>query len=206
MTLSPVQVTASMINKIRALIVREGFDKVNELVISVPGYYTEQERKALLDACKVADINVTRLFNESSAVALSYGIFRRKDLSATAKNVVFVDLGHSKLSAFCGTFTNEKCGILAETFSRQVGCRNIDWELLKHFASQFQAKYDCNPMKNEKAKLRMLEAIEKMRKTLSANSDAQINIECLMEDEDLHATCTRSELEGLIQPSLDLIR
>lgn len=61
-------------------------------------------------------------------------------------------------------------------------------------------------MKNEKAKLRMLEAIEKMRKTLSANSDAQLNIECLMEDEDLHAVFTRQELETLIQPMLDVIK
>ena len=46
-------------------------------MISVPNYYTEHERKALLDAAKLAEINVTRLFNESSAIALSYGIFRK---------------------------------------------------------------------------------------------------------------------------------
>jgi len=77
--------------------------------LSVPSYYTELERKALLDACKIADVSVARLFNETSAVALSYGIFRKSELSTTPRNVVFVDLGHSKLSVFCAAFYNNKC-------------------------------------------------------------------------------------------------
>lgn len=129
---------------------------------------------------------------------MSYGIFRRKDLTKDPKNVVFVDLGHSKLSAFCASFTNEKCSVLAEAHARNVGCRNIDWDLLNHFSGKFNDQYGCNPMKNEKAKLRMLDAIEKMRKTLSANSEASINIECLMEDEDLFYTLKRDDLEQLI--------
>jgi len=159
-----------------------------------------------LDACKIADISVTRLFNETSAVALSYGIFRRKELSSTPKNVVFVDLGYSKLSAFCASFTNEKCTVLAEAHARNVGCRNIDWDLLTHFAGKFKAQFGCDPMKNERAKLRMLDAIEKMRKTLSANSDANINIECLMEDEDLFYNHTRVEMEAIIAPMLEVIK
>lgn len=161
---SPVQVTATMLNKLRQLIQREGFDKVNDIVLSVPSYFTEQERKALLDACKIADISVSRLFNETSALSLSYGIFRRQELSATAKNVVFIDLGHSKLSAFCASFTNQKCQVLAEQHARDIGCRNIDWDLLSHFSKKFNDQYGCNPMKNEKAKLRMLDAIERLRK------------------------------------------
>jgi heat shock protein 4 len=149
---------------------------------------------------------VTRLFNETSAVALSYGIFRRSQLSKDPKNVVFVDLGNSKLSAFCASFTNEKCCILAEAHARNTGCRNIDWDLLKHFSGKFKDQYGCDPMKNEKAKLRMLDAIEKLRKLLSANSEGSINIECLMEDEDLFYSLKREELEALIQPMLEVIK
>lgn len=79
------------------------------MVISVPSYFTEFERKSLLDAAKIADVDVIRLFNESSAVALGYGIFRKADLTKDARNVVFVDMGHSKLSAFCASFTKDKC-------------------------------------------------------------------------------------------------
>jgi heat shock protein 4 len=61
-------------------------------------------------------------------------------------------------------------------------------------------------MKNEKAKLRLLDAIERLRKTLSANSDAQISIECLMEDEDLHYMLKREDLEALCEPMAVKIR
>ena len=61
-------------------------------------------------------------------------------------------------------------------------------------------------MKNEKAKLRMLEAIEKMRKLLSANSDSPINIECLMEDEDFYALYKREDFENLMAPMTQQIR
>jgi len=86
----------------------------NEAVISVPSYYTEQERKSLKDACHIAGINPIRLFNESSAVCLSYGLFRKAELDATApRNVAFVDFGHSKFSCFVASFTKEKMTIIS---------------------------------------------------------------------------------------------
>jgi molecular chaperone DnaK (HSP70) len=66
-----------------------------------------------LDAAAIADLKVMRLFNETSAVSLGYGIFRRADLDATTpRNVLFVDLGHSKCSAFVGAFTKTKMKVL----------------------------------------------------------------------------------------------
>jgi heat shock protein 4 len=154
----------------------------------------------------VAEVKLARLFNETSAVALSYGIFRKAELSQTAKNVVFVDLGHSKLSVFCAAFYNDRCQILAEAHARNAGCRNIDFELLKTFAAMFQKKHGGDIMKNEKAKLRMLDAIERMRKTISANSEAPITLECLMDDEDFAAVYKREEFEALMAPMTLTIR
>lgn len=75
--------------------------------MAVPTYFTQQERKAVLDAAKIAELNVTRLINESTAVALDYGIFRKNDLDATnPRNVLFIDFGHSKMSVFVCSFTN----------------------------------------------------------------------------------------------------
>jgi heat shock protein 4 len=61
-------------------------------------------------------------------------------------------------------------------------------------------------MKSQKAKLRMLDAIEKMRKTLSANSDTSLSIDCLLEDEDMNYTLTRDDLEKLINPMVVELR
>lgn len=96
-----------MIGELRRIISHNEIDN-KEAVLSVPSYFTEVERKALLDACKIADLKVTRIISESSAVTLSYGLFRKKELpekSKGARNVVFVDFGHSKLSAYVSSFT-----------------------------------------------------------------------------------------------------
>ena len=82
------------------------------MVISIPAYYTEQERKGLLDACRIAEINCLKLMNEHVSVALSYGIFRRKEFDATPRYVAFVDVGHSHTSAYIAKFTNEKLTVV----------------------------------------------------------------------------------------------
>ena len=64
-----------------------------------------------MDSCRIAEIKVLRLLNENNAISLIYGLPRRNELKD--KHVVFVDIGHSKLSAFCAHFKNDKCVIVA---------------------------------------------------------------------------------------------
>ena len=86
---------------------KNGFED-KEAVVAVPPYLTQSERKAYLNAAKIAELNVTRLINDSTAIALDYGMFRKSDLDAqNARNVLFIDFGHSKFSIFCCSFTKE---------------------------------------------------------------------------------------------------
>lgn len=78
--------------------------------MQVPSFYTQAERKALLDAAHVAGLNVLRLFNETTSTALAYGIYKQ-DLPNTdekPRNVVFVDCGHSSLQVFAAAFNKGK--------------------------------------------------------------------------------------------------
>ena len=101
-----------MLGKLKTTIQKFGIQH-SDYVISVPSYYTEAERKAFLEAARMADIKVMRLFSESSAVALSYGIFRKKELKEITRHVMFVDFGHSKLSCFVAKFTGHTLKVLA---------------------------------------------------------------------------------------------
>jgi heat shock protein 4 len=132
------QVVGAFINKLRNIIqINKLAD--NEAVLSVPSYYTQIERKALLDAAKIAQLQVTRLLNESTAVALDYGIFRKNDLDPKVpKNVLFIDFGHSKLSTFAYSFTKEKMTELAQHHERNLGCRDIDYLLLQFYKNVFE--------------------------------------------------------------------
>ncbi len=176
------------------------------MVISVPSYYTEQERKALLDAARIAEVNVLRLLNESTAITMGYGIFRRAEFSDTARNVCFIDFGHTNTSVFVSSFTKQKAKILNQIHERNLGVRDIDWRLLEFYGKICVDQYDGNPLKKEKTRLRMIDAIEKQRKTLSANSEAQINVDYIVEDNDLSYNLTREKLEELIVPVVERLR
>lgn len=70
-----------MLNKLRSIITHNDINlQSSNVVISVPSYYTEQERKALIDACNIAEIPLERLLNETTAISINYGLFRKNDL------------------------------------------------------------------------------------------------------------------------------
>jgi molecular chaperone DnaK (HSP70) len=96
--------------------------------------------------------------------------------------------------------------ILSHASNRNLGGRNFDNLILDILGAEFTKKYGCDPTKVPKCRLRMLDSIEKTRKILSANSEAGVNIESLLEDNDLHRNITREELEQLVQPCADEVK
>ena len=139
--------------------------------------------------------------NESTAVALSYGFFRKADLNKDKPRIVsFVDFGHSKLSITFASFIPGKMKILSTHSNKNLGARKIDFLLFDLISKEFLKKYGCDPRESVRARLRCLDAIEKMRKLLTANKEADVTCESLMEDEDLKQHYTRDQLEELMGP------
>lgn len=198
--LVPEQIYAGYLKKLKRLFANE--DDTIDVVLSVPVYYSTIERQAVLDACRVAKINCVRLLNENTAIALCYGFFRRQEFNDTPKNVCFLDMGHGKTTVTIASFTNKKVNVISHASNRNLGGRNFDLLLLDILGEEFNKKYGCDPRKSPKCRLRMLDTIEKARKILSANSDAPINIESLLEDNDLHQLMTREQLEKLVEPNI----
>lgn len=200
------QVVAAYLGKLRQTIQANKLAN-NEAVLSVPSYYTQIERKALLDAARIAELHVTRLLNECTAVALDYGIFRKNDLDPkNARNILFVDFGHSKLSTFACSFTKEKMVTLAQVHERNLGCRDIDYLLLEFYRGIFEkSSGGLDIFESRKAVVKLMENIEKQRKILSANSEHNMNLEYLMEENDLMYNLKREELEKLAEPVLKRI-
>ena len=90
-----------------------------EMVLSIPTYATNVERQAYLDAAEIAGIKCIKLLNESTAIALNYGFFRKGDLSADVPRIVaFVDFGHSKLTVTFASFLQSKTKIISSTTAR----------------------------------------------------------------------------------------
>jgi heat shock 70kDa protein 4 len=86
--------------------------RVTECVVSVPAYYNDYQRQAIIEACQVAGMTCLRTMNEHSACALRYGIYRTADFSdEDPKTVVFGSMGHSQFSVSIVSFTKGKLQI-----------------------------------------------------------------------------------------------
>ncbi|XP_014473842.1 PREDICTED: 97 kDa heat shock protein isoform X2 [Dinoponera quadriceps] len=197
---SPEQITAMLFTKLKDISETALQTAVNDCVISIPSYFTQSERQALLDAARIAGLNVLRLFNETTATALCYGIYKQ-DLpapDAPPRNVVFVDCGQAGLQVSICAFHKGKLKMLSSAADSQLGGRNIDSILAEHFCQVFKKRYNLDVHTNPRAYLRLLAEVEKLKKQMSVNSTTlPLNIECFMDEKDVHAEIKRTEMEDL---------
>lgn len=179
----------------------------SDVVIAVPGWYTEVQRRALLDAASIAGLNPLRLVNDYAAVALGYGI-TKSDLpdEENPRHVAFIDVGHSTLSVAIVAFSKGKLVVKSAAFDTHLGGRDIDNALVNHFSEEFKTKYKIDVLSNPKAVFRLQASCEKLKKVLSANSEAPLNVESIMNDVDASSKLTREQMEELIAPVLERVQ
>mmetsp|Transcript_11421 Transcript_11421/g.24048 ORF Transcript_11421/g.24048 Transcript_11421/m.24048 type:complete len:819 (+) Transcript_11421:186-2642(+) len=182
-------------------------------VVSVPGYYTDAQRRAFLAGCEMAGVKgVQRLMNETTATALAYGIFKdiRKEFSKEKPtHVMFIDMGATTYSVSIVDFQPGKLTVKSTQYDVSLGGREFDWVIAQWIATKFEEKYkgklSGKPMENKKVMLKLLAAAEKAKKTLSPAGvkEARINLECIMDDLDFGITLTADEYRSLSQHLLD---
>jgi heat shock protein 4 len=180
----------------------------HDMVLTVPAYFSNTERQALMDAVHIAGLKCPRIINESTAIAVQYGFFKKNDIAKDTphRNVAFVDFGHSKTTVSVAQFTKEKVKILCHLSERNMGARDFDYEIMKKISAIFDKKYGDDPMESPRCKLRMMEAIEKCRKIISADKEATINVDYLLNEEDLVHTLKREEFEEIVAPILEQLK
>ncbi|KAF0304168.1 Heat shock protein 4 [Amphibalanus amphitrite] len=204
----PEQLTAMLFTKLKETAEAALKIKVVDVVISVPCFFTDAERRALLDAAQMAGLNVLRLMNETTATALAYGIYKQ-DLPAAEeppRNVVFVDCGQSAVQAAICAFNKGKLKVLSTSWDTTAGGAEFDRLLTDHFVAEFRTKYRVDAEKNARARLRLATECAKLKKQMSANSTRlPINIECFMEDKDVSGYMERATFEEMAAPLLTAV-
>ncbi|KAM0693053.1 hypothetical protein Q7P36_007610 [Cladosporium allicinum] len=177
---------------------------VNDLVLSCPAWYTDAQRRSILDAAEIAGVKVLRLINETTATALGWGITKLDLPSAEEKprRVAFIDVGHSNYTATIAEFKKGELKIVGTAADRHFGGRNFDQAIMDHFRKVWQEKHKIDIYSNDKARVRVQAAVEKLKKVLSANASAPISVEMVMNDIDVSGFMKREELEELVAPLL----
>ncbi|ODM16777.1 Heat shock protein Hsp88 [Aspergillus cristatus] len=204
---SATQLVAMYLTKIRDITSAELRLPVSDVTISVPAWFTDVQRRAMLDAGEIAGLKVLRLINDTTATALGYGI-TKLDLpnpDEKPRRVMFIDIGHTDYTASIVEFRKGELNVKSTAYDRHFGGRNFDRALTEHFANEFKQNFKIDVRTHAKAWCRTLAAAEKMKKVLSANPAAPMNIESLMEDVDVRAIVKREELEVMIQPYLERV-
>jgi heat shock protein 4 len=181
---------------------------IAEVVVSVPAWFTNSQRLAMLDACDVAGLRCLRLMHDTTATALEYGIWRSAKKAfdeEVTQRVLFVDMGYSSYQVSIVDYVIGKLVVKATAWDRTLGGRDFDEVIAAWIAGEFKAKHKCDPMENPKARMKLLDTAEKAKKTLSPHGVGEANIycECLMNDLDFSIKLTLDKFEELIQPLLD---
>ncbi|KAM5287786.1 heat shock protein 105 kDa isoform 3-T3 [Ctenodactylus gundi] len=202
------QITAMLLTKLKETAENNLKKPVTDCVISVPSFFTDAERRSVLDAAQIVGLNCLRLMNDMTAVALNYGIYKQ-DLPSPEEMpriVVFVDMGHSAFQVSACAFNKGKLKVLGTAFDPFLGGKNFDEKLVEYFCAEFKTKYKLDAKSKIRALLRLYQECEKLKKLMSSNStDLPLNIECFMNDKDVSGKMNRSQFEELCADLLQKI-
>ncbi|KAL2316764.1 hypothetical protein Fmac_030640 [Flemingia macrophylla] len=203
--LTPVQIVSMLFAHLKTIAEKDMGTAVSDCVIGVPSYFTNLQRQAYLDAATIAGLKPLRLIHDCTATALSYGIYKTDFPEAAPIYVAFVDIGHCDTQVSVVAFQGAQMKILSHAFDSNLGGRDFDEVLFSHFAAQFKEQYSIDVYSNARAERRLRVACEKLKKVLSANPEAALNIECLMDEKDVKGFIKREEFENLASGLLERI-
>jgi heat shock protein 4 len=215
LSLYPEQILAMFMQQLRSYVnIETAADKkvpadVRDCVVTVPCFFTAEQRRLVIQACEIAGINCMSLINESTAASIDYGIFRGSSLpekEADAQVVVIVDVGYGTVTVAVTAFWKGNLKVLARVVEKHLGTRDFDWALLQHFAKEIKNKYKVDALESKKQRLRLLQACEKVKTLLSGNQTAPLNIENLNDVDVAINGFSRADFEELTKPLQDRLR
>ncbi|MFS7980798.1 putative Heat shock protein 70 family [Helianthus anomalus] len=205
-TFTPTQVMGMVFSNMKTIAEKNLNAAVVDCCIGIPIYFTDLQRRAVMDAAKIAGLHPLRLMHETTATALAYGIYKTDLPENEQLNVAFVDIGHASMQVCIAGFKKGQLKILAHSFDRCLGGRDFDEVLFQHFAEKFKTEYKIDVFTNARACLRLRAACEKLKKVLSANPEAPMNIECLLDDKDVRGFIKRDEFEQISTSILERVK
>uniref|UniRef100_A0A8C3EFL2 Hypoxia up-regulated protein 1 n=1 Tax=Corvus moneduloides TaxID=1196302 RepID=A0A8C3EFL2_CORMO len=204
---SPEEMLGMVLNYSRGLAEEFAEQPIKDAVITVPAYFNQAERRAVLHAARMADLKVLQLINDNTAVALNYGVFRRKDINATAQNIMFYDMGAGSTVCTIVTYqtvktkdsgTQPQLQIQGIGFDRTLGGLEMELRLRDYLAKLFNEQHPSKDVrKNPRAMAKLLKEANRLKTVLSANADHVAQIEGLLDDIDFKAKVSRQEFEDL---------
>ena len=200
---TPEEISAMVLQKMKADAEKYLGEKVTEAVITVPAYFNDAQRQATKDAGKIAGLNVERIVNEPTASALAYGL----DKKGADEKVLVFDLGGGTFDVSLLEIADGVFQVLATNGDNHLGGDDWDQRVIDWLADKFQKDNGIDLRKDPMALQRLKEAAENAKKELSAAQQAQVNLPFITADasgpKHLDYTLTRAEFERITHDLLE---
>ena len=168
---SPQEISAMILQKLKAD--AEGYlgEKVTEAVITVPAYFNDAHRQATKDAGKIAGLDVKRIINEPTAAALAYGLDNEKE-----QKIMVYDLGGGTFDVSIIEIGDGVIEVLSTAGNNRLGGDDFDQKITDYMLADFKAKEGVDLSTDKMALQRLKEAAEKAKKELSSATTTNINL------------------------------
>lgn len=199
-TFTPEEVVGVLFRQIKQTASQYMGFPIDKAVISVPAHYNDRQRDALLEAAKLAELQVLTLCTEQAAVAMAYKLDEPPSSSAKPQhqNVVVVDMGGVSTSISVLGVQAGIMELLGFDQDTHLGGEHIDERLMDHFTKEFSRKNDgLDLTQSARAMTRLRHNCEKAKMVLSAAPIAPIEVDAIFEGVDLFSSISRSKFEGL---------
>jgi len=198
----PEEISAMIIQKLKTDAEAKLGGKVTEAVITVPAYFNDDQRKATVDAGKIAGLDVKRVINEPTAAALAYGFDKVNE-----QKIVVFDFGGGTFDISVLEVGDNVVEVKATGGDHAMGGRDIDYALIDYIADEFKKESGVDLKNDPMALQRLDEAAEKAKLELSTATETEINIPFITTTDagpqHLLLKITRAKLEELAGPFID---
>lgn len=168
--------------------------KVTDAVITVPAYFNDGQRQATKDAGTIAGLNVLRIINEPTAAAIAYGLDKKV---GAEKHVLIFDLGGGTFDVSILAIEDGIFEVKSTAGDTHLGGEDFDNQLVDYCKKQFKMQHKLDLSGNKRAVRRLRTACERAKRTLSGQTQANIEIDSLFEGTDFYLTITRAKFEDL---------
>lgn len=198
----PEEISAMILQKIKADAEARLGEKVTEAVITVPAYFNDSQRKATKDAGAIAGLDVKRIINEPTAAALAYGFNKKKD-----EQIAVFDFGGGTFDISVLEVGEDVVEVKSTDGDAHLGGKDIDQKIINWLADGFQKEHGVDLRKDALSKQRLDDAAEKAKIELSTAVETEVNLPFITSSDagPLHLVrmMKRADLEDLCREFVD---